>query len=106
MSSTSSMLSRLWLSLPVMDTSGSTSERFGNTGERRMGPRATAQLRLPEIVLISPLCASKRNGCAKRHCGKVLVEKRWWKTATEVSMRGSRRSGKNSGRCAGMTMPL
>ena len=76
MSSTSSMLSRLWLSLPVMDTSGSTSERFGSTGERKIGPRATAQLRLPEIVLISPLCASRRYGCAKRHCGKVLVEKR------------------------------
>ncbi|MNC88943.1 hypothetical protein D3C83_48210 [compost metagenome] len=32
------------------------------------------QLMLPEMVLISPLCASMRNGCARRHCGNVLVE--------------------------------
>ena len=32
------------------------------------------QLTLPRIVLISPLCANTRNGCASFHCGKVLVE--------------------------------
>ena len=32
------------------------------------------QLTLPRSVLISPLCASTRNGCASFHCGKVLVE--------------------------------
>ena len=32
------------------------------------------QLTLPFSVLISPLCASMRNGCARRHCGNVLVE--------------------------------
>ena len=32
------------------------------------------QLRLPRIVLISPLWASVRNGWASHHCGKVLVE--------------------------------
>ncbi len=32
------------------------------------------QFRLPFSVLISPLCASIRNGCASHHCGKVLVE--------------------------------
>ena len=32
------------------------------------------QFLLPRIVLISPLCASVRNGCASHHCGKVLVE--------------------------------
>ena len=32
------------------------------------------QLLLPRIVLISPLCAKVRNGCASHHCGKVLVE--------------------------------
>ena len=32
------------------------------------------QLVLPFSVLISPLCASMRNGCASHHCGKVLVE--------------------------------
>ncbi len=32
------------------------------------------QFRLPFRVLISPLWASIRNGCASHHCGKVLVE--------------------------------
>ncbi|OIQ77224.1 hypothetical protein GALL_410830 [mine drainage metagenome] len=32
------------------------------------------QLTLPFSVLISPLCANMRNGCASHHCGKVLVE--------------------------------
>ncbi len=32
------------------------------------------QLTLPDSVLISPLCASMRNGCASRQVGKVLVE--------------------------------
>ena len=33
-----------------------------------------SQLTLPRRVLISPLWASMRNGCASHHCGKVLVE--------------------------------
>src|SRR5690606_1379363 len=32
------------------------------------------QLRLPRMVLISPLWASMRNGCASHQVGKVLVE--------------------------------
>ena len=32
------------------------------------------QLALPRMVLISPLCASMRNGWASHHWGKVLVE--------------------------------
>ena len=32
------------------------------------------QFTLPFSVLISPLWASIRNGCASHHCGKVLVE--------------------------------
>ena len=32
------------------------------------------QFMLPLRVLISPLWASIRNGCASHHCGKVLVE--------------------------------
>ena len=32
------------------------------------------QLTLPLSVLISPLWASMRKGCASHHCGKVLVE--------------------------------
>ena len=38
--------------------------------------RAFIQPRLPRMVLISPLWASKRKGCASFHFGKVLVENR------------------------------
>ena len=55
--------------------------------------RACAQRRLPSMVLISPLCASRRNGCASGQRGSVLVEKRWWKT-TALAARSLRcRSG-------------
>src|SRR4030095_1197657 len=39
------------------------------------------QLTLPRMVLISPLCASTRNGWASFHWGEVLVEERWWEMA-------------------------
>ena len=35
--------------------------------------RACIQLTLPRSVLISPLCARKRNGCARSHVGNVFV---------------------------------
>jgi hypothetical protein len=38
--------------------------------------RARMRLRLPLMVLISPLCAITRNGCASGQLGKVLVENR------------------------------
>ena len=37
---------------------------------------AFIQPRLPRMVLISPLWASRRKGCASFHFGNVLVEKR------------------------------
>ncbi len=43
--------------------------------------RAAIQLRLPRTVLISPLCATSRNGCASGHDGKVFVENREWTSA-------------------------
>ena len=100
------MLSRLCESEPCSDTSGRMSASSGSNGVFSTEPRATAQLRLASMVLISPLCASIRYGCASRHCGSVLVEKRWWNSATEASTRGSARSWKNSPRCVGITMPL
>ena len=36
--------------------------------------RARIQLRLPRTVLISPLCATYRYGCASGQDGNVLVE--------------------------------
>ena len=43
--------------------------------------RACIQLRLPRMVLISPLWQSMRKGWARLHCGKVFVEKREWTIA-------------------------
>ena len=37
-----------------------------------------SQFRFPRRVLISPLCANIRNGCASAHVGNVVVLKRWW----------------------------
>src|ERR1700694_2370635 len=41
-----------------------------------LASRACMRLRLPRAVLISPLWATKRNGCARGQDGKVLVENR------------------------------
>jgi hypothetical protein len=76
---------------PVRVSSSSTSSKdaeslapsvqIGSSG--RMSPissdsscdwRARIQLRLAPTVLISPLCASMRSGCASGHDGNVLVE--------------------------------
>ena len=46
--------------------------------------RAFIQPRLPRMVLISPLWASSRKGCASDHVGKVLVEKRECTTASPL----------------------
>ena len=53
--SSSSILSRLDESEPDSLTSGVTLYRSGNKGEESLGVRAFDQLRLPSIVLISPL---------------------------------------------------
>ena len=56
----------------------------------RMSPRASDEStdsrafihpRLPRMVLISPLWASMRKGCARLHVGNVFVEKRLWTIA-------------------------
>ena len=47
----------------------------------KRGARAIIQLRLPCTVLISPLWARKRNGCAIAQVGSVLVLYRWWNNA-------------------------
>ena len=68
--------------------------------------RERIQLRLPCSVLISPLCAMKRNGCARSQVGKVLVEKRWWARASAEMKRLSCRSVKNSPTWWASSMPL
>ena len=62
------------------------------TGEEIAPVRAFTQLTLPLTVLISPLCATRRYGCASSQAGKVLVEKRWWTSASAETVRGSARS--------------
>ncbi|MBS1216012.1 MAG: hypothetical protein H6R20_986 [Proteobacteria bacterium] len=54
--------------------------------------RARSQFTLPRSVLISPLWAIMRNGCARSHVGNVLVEKRWCTSARAETTRGSCRS--------------
>jgi len=55
--------------------------------------RARIQFRLPITVLISPLWATNRNGCANGQLGNVLVENRECTTATAEASRSSSRSG-------------
>ena len=45
------------------------------------------------MVLISPLCASVRNGCASAQSADVFVLKRWWKVMNAELKRSSARSG-------------
>ena len=45
------------------------------------------------MVLISPLCASVRNGCASAQSAEVLVLKRWWNVMNGEMKRSSARSG-------------
>ncbi len=96
---------------PARCSSSSTSSRVaesdasgvhsGNARDRSPGiasvrssdSRACMRLRLPRIVLISPLCAMWRNGCARSQAGNVLVENRECTTARALSVRGSVRSG-------------
>src|SRR6476619_4604649 len=51
--------------------------------------RAAIQLRLPLTVLISPLCATERYGCASGHDGKVFVENRECTSAIAEAKRRS-----------------
>ena len=68
-------LSRLAESLPSRQmTSRSRSIFSPQTGEASIGCRIVIAFRLPQSVLISPLCASSRNGWASGQLGSVLVE--------------------------------
>ena len=72
----SSTLSSEALSLMPGWIMGRMSLTSPNAGEERTLSRASIQPRLPWMVLISPLCANKRNGWARLHVGNVLVLKR------------------------------
>ncbi len=73
--SSSNALSRLAESLPSAQMTGfSCSTSRSHTGAASAGSRASIALRFPHSVLISPLWASNRNGCASGQLGSVLVE--------------------------------
>ena len=50
---------------------------FGINGVENFDALALTQFLFPLMALISPLCASNLNGCARCHFGLVFVEKRW-----------------------------
>ena len=91
---------------PGVQIGKSRSRSPGITSLASSASRARIQLRLPITVLISPLCAMKRNGCASGQLGNVLVEKREWTTATADSTRSSTRSGKKRSSWSVVSMPL
>ena len=68
--------------------------------------RARIQLTLPISVLISPLWAITRYGCASGQLGNVFVEKRECTSAIALFMRGSVRSGKKLRTWSGTSIPL
>src|SRR3989338_10496719 len=63
------------------------------SGDSHMACRGCIQLMLPRSVLISPLWAMYRYGCARSQLGNVFVEKREWTSASADSTEGSRSSG-------------
>ena len=84
----------------------SRSRSPGIRSERSRVSRARIQLRLPLTVLISPLWAIIRNGCASSQAGKVLVEKRECTTTSALAIRSSSSSGKTSSSCSVVSMPF
>jgi hypothetical protein len=47
--------------------------KIGRSSCGSVAARAVMRARLPQIVLISPLCARTRKGCARSHDGATLV---------------------------------
>ena len=88
--------------------------QIGNSRSRSPGrsvlassaSRARIQLRLPLAVLISPLWAIIRNGCASSQAGKVLVENRECTTARALAIRSSSSSPNTWSSCSVVSIPL
>ena len=78
----------------------------GITSLESLLSRARIQFRLPFTVLISPLCATSRNGWASGQEGNVFVEKRECTIASSVANLRSERSGKNGSSWPVVSMPL
>ena len=103
--------SRVWSNEAESEASG---VQIGDNRDRSprmcalasIASRACIRLRLPRTVLISPLCATNRNGCASGQDGKVLVENRLCTIAIALVHRSSVRSGKKCDICGAVSMPL
>ena len=80
----SNTLSRLAESLMPCWTMGVMLLMSPSAPELSTLSRACIQPLFPRIVLISPLWARRRKGCARLHVGKVLVEKREWTSASPL----------------------
>ena len=99
MCSSSRQASKLAESLADSSRTGSSRSRPRPSASRSINSvcssasRARIQLRLPLIVLISPLCAVNRNGWASGQDGNVFVENRECTSASAETYRGSARSG-------------
>ena len=74
-------------------TTGRSGARSPRSSLSSCDCRARIQLRFPRTVLISPLCASVRKGCASGHDGNVFVEYRECTIASFDANRSSLRSG-------------
>ena len=82
MTSSSSALSKIAESLPPSTMTGLIFPMSApKSSDAIVASRARIRLMLPRNVLISPLWARNRNGCARCHVGRVLVLYRWCTTA-------------------------
>ncbi len=84
----------------------SRSRSPGITVLASIASRERIRFRFPRTVLISPLWATNRNGCANGHDGNVFVEKRLCTTAIALVTRRSRRSRKKRASCTVVSIPL
>ena len=104
--SSSRTSSKLPESDPPGVQTGSSGARSPSSSLASVPSRAAIQLRLPRTVLISPLWATIRNGCASGQDGNVFVEKRECTSAISEAYRGSDRSAKNGSSWPVVSMPL
>ncbi len=105
--SSSRTLSNVAESDPPGRTIGMTLSRsLPNSSDASSDSRARIQFTLPISVLISPLWAMTRNGCASSQLGNVFVEKRECTRHIALAKRGSCRSRKKPRTWSGMSIPL
>ena len=98
--------SKLAESLMSGEQIGNARSRPGIMSLSSSASRVAIQLRFPCTVLISPLWAMYRYGCASGHDGNVFVEKRLCTIARHDSMRSSHKSGKKSPSSGVVNIPL